>query len=214
VTGFSRRTLLALAGAVVLAIVAGTMATVISVRGDAACPDARYGCATFEPGEPIVIGALFPTVEGPGVRGVREAVDLRGGRLLGRRLEVLAFGTGCTPDGGAQGARELATDAPDEPPVVGVVGGTCVPAATPAAQILSDSGVTLASPAGTDIPPTAGSPRYYLRFVEGGANAPARVAELVLDAVERLAVAGHDGEVLVPRTPVRDVLVAEGLLRL
>jgi hypothetical protein len=209
VTGFSRRGVIALGATVAFGIVAATVASFIEERTEAPCPDRRYGCATFHAGEPILIGALFPSTAASG--GVEEAVELRGGTLLGRPVEVLAWAAPCTAEGGAEAARELATDPPDGPPVIAVVGATCRAATTPAAQILSDSGITLISTNGTELPSTVGRPRYYLRYSVRGMDSSLLAAELVFQAAERLAVPGPDGDLLVPRTPLHDALLSAGV---
>jgi hypothetical protein len=230
-TGLSRRTLLILGAVLVLGIVVSTVVTVASA-GDA-CPDDEYGCARFEPGEDVIIGVLSSRRDV--LRAVRLAVELRGGAVGGRPLRVLAWNDRCTPEGGAEGARQLATDAPDEPPVIGVVGETCGRAITPAAQILSDSGITLVSVSSTEISPAAGRPKTYLgpgpvpveqlqpfeaaygqRF---GPSSPvaalaAWTADALIQAAATVSRSDGAGSVLVPRIPLRDALVAQGLARL
>jgi hypothetical protein len=233
VTGLSRRALVILGAAVALGMVASTVATFDSARGQPGCPDVEYGCARFERSEAVLIGVLSPH------RDVRRAVGLvarlRGNRFEGRPLRVLAWNDRCTPEGGAEGARQLATDSPDEPPVIAVVGETCARAITPAAQILSDSGVTLASVSASELPPTAGRPRFYLglgpvpaaplqafeaayaqRYGPPSAQATraAFAADAIVAASESLARPGVDGALLVPRTPLRDALLGAGFVRI
>ncbi|HKX24826.1 MAG TPA: hypothetical protein VJP08_00780, partial [Actinomycetota bacterium] len=160
VTGLSRRSLILLGLALALGVVASTVATVDSSSARPGCPDAEYECATFEPGEPVVLGVLASN--GDTASAVRMAVELHGGRLAGRPVRILAWKDGCRVSSAAQGSRELATDAPDEPPVLAVVAETCPRALTPAAQILSDSGVTLISATPVALPPPAGHPAFYL----------------------------------------------------
>jgi hypothetical protein len=113
----------------------------------------------------------------------------------------------------AAGARELATDSPDEPPVVAVVAETCARALTTAVQILSDSGVTLVSGSGfpVGLPEGAGHPSFYLvpRPPPRGAVI---AAGAVLGAAESLARTGPDGDLLVPRTQLRDTLLESGFI--
>jgi hypothetical protein len=207
VTGLSRRALIALGVAVVLGVAASTVAGIIGSRGQPGCPDLAYRCATFEPGEPVVLGALLPETNGPGARALRQVVERRGGTFLGRPLEIASWGSGCTPKGATNGVRELASDPPDGPPVIAVIGGACQEAAVPAAQILSDSGITLLLPESVAIPPTAGPTRYALRTMAAdGPSSIAGAAELVLVAAAELALKGDEGEVLIPRTPLRDAL--------
>ena len=232
VTGLSRRTLLTLGVALVLGVVASTVATSVSARGQPDCPDIDYGCARFEPSEAVVIGVLSSREDVR--RAVHLVAELRGSRFAGRFLRVAAWDDRCTPEGGAEGARQLATDSPDEPPVVAVVGETCGRAITPAAQILSDSGITLASLSAARLPPTAGRPRYYLglgpaptgplqtfeaaytqRYGPPSAQAAraALAADTVMATSESLARTGSEGTLLVPRTPLRDTLLVAGFVR-
>jgi hypothetical protein len=210
VTGLSRRSLILLGLALVLGVVASTVATVMSSSARPGCPDAEYGCATFEAGEPVVLGVLSsrPDVVG----SVQEAVELHGGRLAGRPVRILAWNDRCRVSSATAGARELATDSPDEPPVVAVVAETCSRALTPTAQILSDSGVTVVSPIPVDLPPSAGRASFYLvpRSPPLGAES---VAGVILTEAESLARTDPDGALLVPRTPLRDVLLERGFVR-
>ena len=211
VTGLSRRSLILLGLALVIGVVASTVATVVSSSARPGCPDADYRCATFEPGEPVVLGVLAS--DGETARAVRMAVDLHGGRLAGRPVRILAWKDGCRVSSAAQGARELATDAPDEPPVLAVVAETCPRALTPAAQILSDSGVTLVSAIPVPLPPPAGHPSFYL---VPGADPRAEVApaaaDAILDVSQSLVRSDPDGALLIPRTPLRDALLERGFV--
>ncbi|HEV3475468.1 MAG TPA: hypothetical protein VG602_08890 [Actinomycetota bacterium] len=207
ITGLSRPALIALAVAVVLGVAASTVAGSIASRGQPGCPDLAYRCATFKPGEALVLGVLLPETNGPGVEAIRQVVQRYQGSIRGRPVEVESFGSGCTPEGATNGVRELATDEPDGPPVIAVIGGACPEAAVPAAQILSDSGITLVLPTSVDIPPTAGPTRYALRAIpDGEPSSIAAVADRILRTAGELAIAAQDGEVLIPRTPLRDAL--------
>jgi hypothetical protein len=211
VTGLSRRSLILLGLALVVGVVASTVATVVSSGARPGCPDAEYRCATFKPGEPVVLGVLAS--DGDTARAVRMAVELHGGRLGGRPVRILAWRDRCRVSSAAQGARELATDAPDEPPVLAVVAETCPRALTPAAQILSDSGVTLVSAIPVPLPPPAGHPSFYL---VPGADPRAEVAptaaDAILDVSRSLARTDPDGALLIPRTPLRDALLERGFV--
>jgi hypothetical protein len=195
VTGLSRRSLLALAFAVALGVVASTVATVVETSA-AACPDPAYGCAGFEPGEPVQIAAVVSSGHG----------DLGGAvpaSVLGRPVRVLTFRVGCSVEEAALAARDIATDPPDGPPVLAAISATCSPAAVPLAQILDDSGISLLAagePASPHVP--AG---FALEGLE-----PAAAATAVLEVATRVAVE-HEGALLVPRTLLRDGLLAEGL---
>jgi ABC-type branched-subunit amino acid transport system substrate-binding protein len=230
VTGLSRLGLLFLGAALILGVVASTVATFRSAQRVPGCPDVDFGCARFEPGEAVVLGVLSSRTDVR--RAVRLVAELRD-HLSGRRLRVLAWDDRCTPEGAAEGARQLATDSPDGPPVVAVVGETCPPAITPAAQILSDSGITLASASPARLPMAAGRPRYFLNL---GPVAPgplqafdaayaqrygppssvaihaAFAADAMLRASESLARRDADGRLLIPRTSLRDALLDSGFV--
>jgi hypothetical protein len=195
VTGFSRRSLLALALAVALGVVASTVATVIETSPDE-CPDAAFGCARFEPGEPLQIAAVGSS----GDQGLSATVPAT---VLGRPVRVLSFEVGCSVEEAAQAARDVATDPPDGPPFLAAISATCPQATVPVAQILDDSGITLLSTGDPAPPPLP------LGFALEGLE-PASAAEAVLEVASRVAV-GHEGDLLVPRTPLRDGLLAEGL---
>jgi hypothetical protein len=194
VTGFSRRSLLALGVAVALGVGASTVATLVEAsRGD--CPDRAYGCARFEPGEPVRIAVVVSS----------DGADLSApAEVLGRPLRVLEFRVGCSVEDAADAARQVATDPPDGPPVLGAVASTCPQAGIPLAQILDDSGISLVAedPAPPPVPAD---------FLLTGPE-PAEAAAAILEVAGRVAVES-DGTVLVPRTALRDGLLARGLVR-
>lgn len=234
----SNRPLLpAIVGVLVLAA-AVAVATALTVSGDGTdphCTDQAYGCAEFLPGEPVRLG-LLATLSGPGRergrearRGTALAIEAHGGRLAGRPIELLAEDDACSTVGAAEGARELASDPPFEPPVVAVVGMPCPAGLQAAAQILSDSGVALltATPGRvvfTDPPrsflarPPVGRPDrrfrrlYEARYGDGPSDASAWVAysltRRVLTAAEGLATSGSDSSLLVPRSALLRALGA------
>lgn len=222
VTGLSRRTLLALGIVVSLGVVASTVATVIEARGDAACPDPAYGCAAFEPGEPVQIGVLFPAEE-PGRFGAVAALLSRQS-LRGHRVQVASLDGACSTEAATEAARDLATDPPDGPPVVAVVGDLCDEAEIPVVQILDDTGITFVAALDPGGPPPVRLDRYLLApgTPPGGVHLdpprPLGEAELaafaatraILEVAARVAVV-HEGTLLIPRTPLRDGLVAGGL---
>jgi hypothetical protein len=222
VTGFSRRSLLALGVVVSLGVVASTVATVIEARGDAACPDPAYGCAAFEPAEPVRIGVLFPAEE-PGRFGA-VAAFLSRQTLRGHPVQVASFDGRCSTEAATEAARELATDPPDGPPVVAVVGDLCDEAEIPVVQILDDSGITFVTALDPGAPAPVRLDRYLLAPMAppGGVHLdtprPLGEAELaaiaatraILEVADEVAV-DREGTLLIPRTPLRDGLVAEGL---
>jgi hypothetical protein len=197
ITGFSRRSLLALAAAVALGVVASTVATVIETSA-AACPDPEYGCAAFEPGEPLQIAVVLSS--GRGDLGASAAVPAT---VLGRPVRVLTFRVGCSVEEAAQAARDIATDPPDGPPVLAAIAATCAAAQLPLAQILDDSGISVLLTGDPARPPVPVG--FALEGLE-----PAAAAAAVLEVTARVAVE-HEGALLVPRTGLRDGLLAEGL---
>ncbi len=226
ITGLSRRALKWLGAALLIGLVASTVAAVIESRPEPGCPDERYGCATFEPGEPVLVGALFPAGE-PGLLGVRAALQARRS-LLGHRLQAYVFDGRCSTESSAEAAREFASDPPDEPPTLAAIAEACGLVEITAARILADSGITFVSAAQ---PPELPVPIPF--FLAGSAGDAAgepvevevndsshqliatdlaafRAAEAVLDAAEAVAVE-HEGDLLIPRTQLRDALLREGL---
>jgi len=197
VTGFSRRYLLALAAAVALGVVASTVATVMETSAPA-CPDPEYGCAAFEPGEPFQIATVLSS--GHGDLGVSASVPAS---VLGRSVRVLTVRVGCSVEEASQAARDIATDPPDGPPVLAAIAATCSAAQLPLAQILDDSGISVL------LAGDPAAPRVPAGFALEGLE-PAAAAAAVLKVAAREAVE-HEGALLVPRTGLRDGLLAEGL---
>jgi hypothetical protein len=218
VTGLSRRAALGLLAAIVVGIAGGTVAQYVAARGKPGCSDRRFGCATVEPDQPIQIGALFPS-DGPGRLGVL-AVASSAETLFGHPLRVVGLDGSCSAQAATTAAREFATDPPDGPPVVAVVGETCPAAEIPLAQILSDSGITFVSLAPAEVP---GGASFYLTGPTGvvpgdaprlsGAEFRAyEVTRFIVGAIRQVAVV-HEDDLLIPRTQLRDALLGTGLLR-
>ncbi|MGH2655317.1 MAG: hypothetical protein ACRDIZ_01225 [Actinomycetota bacterium] len=197
VTGFSRRSLIALAAAVGLGVVASTVATVVETSA-ADCPDPAYGCARFEPGESLQIATVVSSDQddpGPSV-----AVPAT---VLGRPVRVLTFEVGCSVEEAARAARDIATDPPDDPPVLAAIVAACPRAAVPVAQILDDSGISMLATGDPMSPPVP------VGFALEGLD-PAAAVEAILEVAAEVAVK-RQGDLLVPRTGLRDGLLAEGL---
>ena len=227
VTGLSRRQHIALGLLLPLGIVGSTVATLVDEHGDDTCPDQAYECSTLEPGEPVVIGlvdALAPAEAWP-------VADLQAERfpsIQGHPVELDLRRPGCSAEGAAEDVRELASDSPDEPPAVLVIAATCDAAAVPMAQVLSDSGITMLTIGEVSPIPTA--PPYHLLApgldLEGQAlgvqpigsashlrelivGHAAGVLEDVVGMIEGISILDGD-RLLIPRTPLRDRLIAEG----
>ena len=207
VTGLSRRQQIAIGVLIPFAIAASTVATLVDERGDDVCPDEAYDCVKLEPGEPIEIGIVDAALASE----ASLLSDLRAqpfAPIRGHPVELDLRSAGCSPAAAAEEVRELASDPPDEPPSVLVIATACDETAVPMAQILSDSGVTLVML--DDGLPIPTAPPYDLLAPEpGGLEAAPSTLEAALDVVERLAI-GNEDLLVIPRTPLRDALVAEG----
>jgi hypothetical protein len=224
VTGLSRRATLGLVAAIVVGVVGGTVAQYVAARGKPGCPDRQYGCARIEPGEPIEVGALFPADDPSQFAAV--AARFESDPLLGHPLHIVDRDGPCSAEATAEAAREFATDPPDGPPVIAVVGETCPAAEIPVAQILNDSGITFVS--ALEPAQVPGGAPFYLTgpgadidepgvvdLDDSGGLEPAEVAAYtatlaVIDAIRQVA-AEHEGDLLVPRTELRDALLEAGL---
>jgi hypothetical protein len=208
-TGAFRRTaLLLVVGLAVAFLIA--VATMSGRRTDP-CPDGRYGCVELGPGEPMGVGTLFPEGD-PGREGVEALVRSRE-EVLDHRLEMVPFDGECSAHAAARAAREFATQPREGPAVVAVVGESCPEAETTAARILDDSGITFVSVVEpSDVPRTVA---FHLGWA-GSASSPDRAAfdvtRTILQAVARVAVE-EGGDLLVPRTQLRDALLELGLSR-
>lgn len=206
VTGLSRRQLIALGALIPLGVMASTVATFVTERVQAACPDDRVECTGLEPGEPVVIGVLVAT-DADATQSLREEVaDALGSHpmILGHPVSVDFRDVGCSTEEAAEAARELGSDPPDEPPSALVVADACSAAAIPVAQILSDSSVTLVTL--HEVPEVPTDPEYHL---SAAGLDDAALLDRVLEAIERVAVRDGDN-LLIPRRLLRDQLIAEG----
>lgn len=110
------------------------------------CTDS-LGCVTVPPGKPITIGvlqALSGKVSLLGqaqVRGLELALDHKDGKILNHPVLLHTEDTGCSPEGGANGALKIIAD----PEVVAIYGTTCSSDAATASQIMSDAGLIMIS---------------------------------------------------------------------
>lgn len=217
-------------------ITVSTVATLKEGGEHPRCPDDAFGCVeTGGPTGPIRIATLLPLTGPQQTAGVeaRRAVELavaqRGGALLEHDVHLVNRDDGCSAGRIALVARDLALDSPDLPPIAAVIGAPCPHVTEPAAQILSDSGIPLISwspaevsfidpppersfyvpidPAG---PGSAFKEAYARRYGSGPGSAWAyrayRAADLLLDAIEQVAIPASGGEILLPRISLRDTL--------
>jgi len=199
------------------AVAVSTAVTVLQTDPQPQCPDDRYGCAEFEPDEPIQVGALLPTTgpraaDGASALRAAEAVaqDETAGRLLGHDLVVVGEDDACDPAEASGAARIFGTsESPTKPPYAAVLGGICLGSLQPGAQILTDTGVPFVSWFDGDL--TFAEPRPPLRFLVriDVSNVPGPVqrdvqgailaTSLIVDAIGDVAIRLADGTVLVPR---------------
>ena len=114
------------------------------------CAD-PLGCIEVAPDDPIVLGAML-TYSGANaffgedsLGGIELAIIARGGRLLGRDIELAIEDELCTSEGGQAAAQRLAAD----PTVVGIIGPSCSSAAQGALPIISEAGMLTISPSNT-----------------------------------------------------------------
>jgi len=129
--------------------VAGSAAA--SVDAAAVCAADEFGCVEIPSGEPVHI-VYWGVILGPdgslGVdsqRGVELAIDDRGGKLLGRDIQLTAEDAGCTPETGAVAAQKLATDTT----IAGLIGPNCTDEVLGGIQAINDAGLTTVSPSAT-----------------------------------------------------------------
>jgi branched-chain amino acid transport system substrate-binding protein len=115
------------------------------------CDADEFGCVEIAEGEPLKLGTLL-VISGENAslgldsqHGVEIAVDMAGGEIAGHEVEYDHQDDGCAAEGGQTGAQALA--AQDD--VVAVIGTSCSSAGVPAAQILSEAGITIISPSNT-----------------------------------------------------------------
>ena len=219
-------------------VAVSTVATLVEGGEHPRCPDDAFGCVeTGGPAGPIRIATLLPLTgahDSAGMearRAVALAVAHRGGFLLGHHIQVVSRDDGCSPDRIAVVARSLALDSPDLPPISAVIGAPCPGVTEPAAQILSDSGIPLVSwsPAEVSfidpppersfyvpIDPPSADEAFRQAYEESYGSTPEsawayrayRATELLLDAMEAVAIPAGEGEVLLPRIQLRDELRA------
>ena len=110
------------------------------------CAD-KLGCVDLGPDEPLTLGvvqALSGKVAPLGqeqIRGLELALASRGGKVLGRKVQLLIEDTGCNAEGGANAALKLVAD----PKVLAIFGTTCSGAAAATAEVMSKAGLAMIS---------------------------------------------------------------------
>jgi hypothetical protein len=208
-------------------IIASTFATIVTERASASCPDKTLGCEVLEAGEPVVIALLDasdPSAAWPFEDVAHRSIPLPSGRSA--RIDLLR--PRCSVERASEVAREAVSDPPDEPQTVLVIAGACQETAVPVAQILGDAGIPVVflnpvAPIPTDPGFALEAPPLHLEDQAIGVQGIGVVSHLrevlaayIQDIVDRSigaiqGVAVRDGdELLIPRRPLRDALIAEG----
>ena len=203
VTGLSKRQGLALALLIPLGIVASTIATVRSERGDAVCPEGvSEGCSISEAGEPVVIGVI---AKDETVRGELAAAT-EGRSILGHPLKADLFATGCDVRESSEAARDATDNPPDYPPAALVLVSVCEAAAVGPLQIVEDEGipaVAYGEASGVTTPL-----EHHLES-EQPPSGVEDLFEVFADALDEIAVRDQD-RLLIPLTALREVLLSRG----
>jgi ABC-type branched-subunit amino acid transport system substrate-binding protein len=228
---------LAAAAALAVGVGVATVATLMEGNDHPACPDEEFGCVeTGGPRGAIRIAALLP-LTGPraaegreALRGIEVALARRGGTMFGHPLTLVERDDACSPERAALISRKLAIDTPEAPPIAAVIGAPCPAVTEPAAQILSDSGIPLLSWSEAEVSfidpppersffipvePSVSVPGFEAAYGDRYGSPPDtpwayqayRAAQLILGAIDRVAILPGDGEVLVPRVRLRDMLL-------
>ncbi len=135
-----------------LAALIGSAALVFGACSAAASPPADpLGVVTIPPGEPIhivywgVLSGADASLGEDSKRGVEIAIDDKGGKLLGRDIELTTEDGLCTPEGGATAAQKLAADST----IVGLIGSSCSDETVGGVKSITEAGLTTISPSNT-----------------------------------------------------------------
>jgi branched-chain amino acid transport system substrate-binding protein len=163
-------------------------------------PTDELGVVAIPPGEPIhiafwgVISGADASLGTDSLNGVQIAVNDRGGKLLGRDINLTKEDGLCTVDGGAAAAQKLAADTT----LVGLVGSACSDETVGGIAALTSAGMTTISPSNTRPALTAPDrgPEYagYLRTAHSDAFQGKAVAEFVFNKLGLSNAATiHDG---------------------
>jgi branched-chain amino acid transport system substrate-binding protein len=213
-----RRTRWAIVAAVlgVIALVsAGCASNEQAPSGSDACAKDKFGCITYNSGDPIKVGTLL-AISGntaflgtDSQHGVSLAIDnldgtldAKNGQLLGHSVTMVNEDDGCAKEAGQAGATKLAAD----PTIVGVIGTSCSSAALGVAdKILSDKGILLVSPSNTNPNLTAEGTHqpFYLRTAHNDKIQGAAVADFAYNQLKaKSAATAHD------ESPYADALAA------
>jgi hypothetical protein len=196
VTGLSRKQGIALALLIPLGMVASTVATVRSERGDAVCPEGvSEGCSISEEGEAVVIGVIGEPASPAG-----------GAEVFGHPIRADTFDTGCDVEETSHAARDTTDNPPDYPPAALVLVSVCEEAAIAPLQIAEDEGIpAVAYGEATSV----ATPLERHLVSEQPSAGVAELFELFSAALTEVAV--QDGErVLIPLSRLRLALLEGG----
>lgn len=200
---------------VIALVSAGCASNEQAPSGSDACAKDKFGCVTYNSGDPIKIGTLL-AISGntaflgtDSQHGVTLAVDNldgnldgKAGQLLGHSVTLVNEDDGCSKEGGQAGATKLAAD----PTIVGVIGTSCSSAALGVAdKILSDKGIITISPSNTNPNLTAEGTHqpFYLRTAHNDKIQGAAVADFAYNQLKaKTAATAHD------ESPYADALAA------
>jgi branched-chain amino acid transport system substrate-binding protein len=164
----------------------------------AVCDEDEFGCVEIAEGDPITLGTLL-AISGENAslgqdsqNGVVVATNMRDNQVAGHPIEFDHQDDLCAAEGGQTGAQALAA----EESVVAVIGTTCSSAGEPAAQILSESGITVISPSNTapSLTDPATHQPFYLRTAHNDKIQGAAMADFATSELRaRTAATIHDG---------------------
>jgi len=170
-----------------------------------ACTSDKFGCVTYDSGEPIKIATLL-SITGDNrdlgtdsQRGVQLAVDYldgkldgKAGQLMGHNVQLVNADETCTKEGGQSGATKLAAD----PKILSVIGTSCSSAALGVADtIFSKKGMLLISPSNTNpnLTSQAQHQPFYLRTAHNDKIQGAVVADFASKKLKaKTAATIHD----------------------
>jgi len=162
------------------------------------CDADEFGCIEIAEGDPLKLGTLL-VISGENAslgldsqHGVEIAVDMAGGEIAGHEVTFDHQDDGCAAEGGQTGAQALA--AQDD--VVAVIGTSCSSAGVPAAQILSEAGITIISPSNTapNLTDPAEHQPFYLRTAHNDEIQGKAMSDFVTQELEAgTAATIHDG---------------------
>lgn len=165
--------------------------------------DDPLGCVVIAPDDPVTIAYMLTTSGATAflgefsLGGIQLAIELRGGEVLGREIELIGEDSLCNAEGGQVAAQRLAANTE----LVGIIGSSCSSEAVAGLPIISEAGLLMISPSNTsprlttDDPAANGAwmPGYYRTahndLFQGEIAAQFAITEL---GVGRLATI-HDG---------------------